>query len=217
MKTAIKEKQFGFTLIEVMLAMTLLSIMMALLFASLKISAESWNKGEAKIAEVNEKAVVYQFFKRHLPSIRPLWDDFTDDERRFSFQGERDKLQFASVFPASAGRKGFQLFEIVFDRADEGIIKVILTPFYPALDEQQWPQEEVILLENVETFKISYFGKEEIDSEGAWVDQWGEKEHLPALVKIKIELDNQGFWPEMIFALKLSLPDPDPDFTLDIR
>ncbi len=211
----IKGKQQGFTLIEVMLAMTLLSIMVALLFGSLKISAESWNKGEAKIAEVNEKAVVYQFFKRHLPSIRPLWDDFSDDERRFSFQGEQDKLQFVSVFPASAGRKGFQLFEIVFDRADEGIIKVMLTPFYPALDEQPWQQEEVILLENVETFKISYFGKEGFDSEAAWVGQWVEKEYLPALVKIKIDIDNHGFWPEMVFALKLS--ETEPDFTLDAK
>jgi len=66
-----KHRLAGFTLIEVMLAMTLLSIMVTLLFGSLKICAESWNRGEVKIAEVNEKAVVYQFFKRHLPSIRP--------------------------------------------------------------------------------------------------------------------------------------------------
>ncbi len=211
----IKQKQIGFTLIEVMLAMTLLSIMVALLFGSLKICAESWNKGEVKIAEVNEKAVVYQFFKRHFPSIRPLWDDFSDDERRFSFQGEQDRLQFVSVFPASTGRKGYQLFEIIFDKFDERLIKVRLTPFYPALDEQAWQQEEVILLEHIETFNISYFGKEDFNSEGGWVDQWLEKEHLPALVKISIGLDNQGFWPEMIFALKLSVPDPD--FTLDIR
>lgn len=39
----------GFTLIEVLLAMTLLSVMMTLLFVSLKICAESWEKGEKKI------------------------------------------------------------------------------------------------------------------------------------------------------------------------
>jgi len=204
----------GFTLIEVMIAMTLLSLMVALLFGSLKTSAESWNKGETKIAEVNEKAVVYQFFKRHLPSIRPLWDDFSDEERQFSFQGEQHKLQFVSVFPASAGRKGFQLFEIVFDD-NEGQVKVLLTPFYPAVDEQQWEEEEVVLLDNVEEFKISYFGMESMDSEGMWADSWREKENLPSLIKITINLDKPGFWPEMIFPLKLAAIKPD--LTLDSK
>ena len=197
-------KNTGFTLLEVMLAMTLLSIMVVLLFSSLKIGAESWNKGESKIAEVNEKAVVYQFFKRHLPSVRPLWDDFSDEERGFSFQGERDTFQFVSVFPVSAARKGLQLFKVFSDKSEKEVIKVILTPFYPTVEEEQWEPEEVVLLENVEEFEISYFGKEDFDSEVAWLDSWQEKEYLPALLKIKIVLKDHSYWPEMIFALKLS-------------
>jgi len=205
----------GFTLLEVMLAMTLLSIMVVLLFSSLKIGAESWNKGEKKIAEVNDKAVVYQFFKRHLPAIKPLWDDFSDDERVFSFQGETNKLQFVSIFPASAGRKGLQLFEVIFDKYDQGLVKVVLSPFYPALDEQQWEPEEVVLLEQVENFEISYFGKEMGESDGSWVDSWKQRETLPALLKIKITLENQSYWPEMIFALKLATVEAD--FELDTK
>ncbi len=61
-----KQQAQGFTLIEVLIAMTLLSMMMVLLFASLKICADSWEKGENKINEVNEFAVVYYFFNQHL-------------------------------------------------------------------------------------------------------------------------------------------------------
>ncbi len=66
----------GFTLIEVLIAMTLLSMMVVLLFASLRICAQSWEQGENKITEVNEVAVVYNFFQRHLSSAIPLWNDF---------------------------------------------------------------------------------------------------------------------------------------------
>ncbi|MFI3120724.1 MAG: type II secretion system protein, partial [Methylococcaceae bacterium] len=38
-------RQSGFTLIEVLIAMTLLSIMVVLLFASLRICAQSWEQG----------------------------------------------------------------------------------------------------------------------------------------------------------------------------
>ncbi len=203
-----KRKLSGFTLIEVMLAMTLLSIMVVLLFSSLKIGAESWNKGERKIAQVNEKAVVYQFFKRHLPSVQPLWDEFLADKRQFSFQGERDKLQFVSVFPASAGRKGLQLFNVVFDKAEQGIVKVILKPFYPTIDNEDWQSEEVVLLENVETFELAYFAKEDNAIDGVWSDNWQEKQSLPALVKIKLELADKSYWPEMVFALKLASEEP---------
>ena len=198
------QKNKGFTLLEVMLAMTLLSIMVVLLFSSLKIGAESWNKGESKIAEVNEKAVVYQFFKRHLPSIRPLWNDFSEDERSYSFKGERDTFQFVSVFPVSAARKGLQLFEVVPDKSEKGVIKVIVSPFYPTIEDQQWEPEEVVLLENVEEFEVSYFGKDDSNSEAVWLDSWQEKEYLPTLLKIKIVLEDHGYWPEMIFALKLT-------------
>jgi len=96
----------GFTLIEVLIALTLLSIMVVLLFGSLKICAESWEKGESKIAEVNEVAVVYNFFQRHLSAAKPLRNDFKE-ESTFSFQGNIQSLQFVGEFPASAGRAGY--------------------------------------------------------------------------------------------------------------
>lgn len=199
-----KHQTTGFTLLEVMLAMTLLSLMVVLLFTSLKIGAESWQKGEHKIAEVNEKAVVYQFFKRHLPTIKPLWDDFSDqDSRIFSFQGKKDSLQFVSAFPASANRKGLQLFKITYDRSETGTLKVSLNPFYPSSDDQQWQTENVTLLENVENFKLQYFDKQEIDS-GDWLDNWQDNEYLPSLIKIKITLADHSNWPEMVFAPKLA-------------
>lgn len=204
----------GFTLIEVMLAMTLLSIMVTLLFASLQVCAESWNKGEAKIAEVNEKAVVYQFFKRQLPSIRPLWDDFSEQgNRKFSFEGTHNTLQFVSTFPSGAGRKGLQLFEIKYDYRDDGLIKVNLSPFYPLGGDQK--EDEVILIEQVKSLKISYFQKGNINEEGEWESDWLNKEQLPSLIKIKIKLNNDSFWPDMIFALKLS--SASPEFSLDTR
>ena len=99
----------GFTLIEMLIAMTLLGIMVVLLFSSLKIAAESWNAGEGKIVEVNKKAVVYQFFKRHLTTIRPMlmpaglripkWRIAA----RNRLSGQRRRLAFVASLPASAG------------------------------------------------------------------------------------------------------------------
>ncbi len=205
----------GFTLIEVIIAMTLLSIMMALLFASMRISSESWQKGEAKIADVNNVAVVYQFFQQHLTTAKPLWDDFSEENKSLSFQGHKQSLQFVSSFPASAKKSGSQLFSLkLLSEKDENYIQVSIKPFFPAIKGEEWKPEEVTLLNHVKDISFSYLNVDETQPEGFWQDEWFNMEAMPRLVKIKIELDNGGFWPEMVFELKASNASPNSDSEL---
>jgi general secretion pathway protein J len=195
----------GFTLIEVLIAMTLLSIMVVLLFGSLKICADSWEKGESKIAEVNEVAVVYNFFQRHLSVAQPLWNDLSEEgERTFAFQGKAQSLQFVSAFPASAGRSGLQLFSLELQNEDnQQVINVTIIPFFPVVEGEEWHKEEVTLIKGVTEFTMAYYGSEGGDTE-TWQDQWLDREVLPRLLKINIELENGTFWPEMIIELKVT-------------
>jgi general secretion pathway protein J len=195
----------GFTLIEVLIAMTLLSIMVVLLFSSLKICADSWEKGESKITDVNEVAVVYNFFQRHLSEAKPLWNDFSsEEEKTFSFQGKAQSLQFISAFPASAGRSGLQLFSLdLQEEDDEQVIKITITPFFPVAEGKEWHKEEVTLIKHVNDFMLAYFGSDDGVSEGSWEKEWLDKEVLPRLVKINIKLENEIYWPEMIIDLKV--------------
>ncbi len=196
----------GFTLIEVLIAMTLLSIMVVLLFTSLKICAQSWEQGEKKMSDVNEVAAVYNFFQRHLPSATPLWNDFSKtDERTFSFQGKKQSLEFVSTFPASAGKSGMQLFSLdLVQKNNEQIINVTITPFFPVTDGEEWKKEEAILLRHVEDFSLSYFGPAEEGTTSIWQEEWLTKNSQPQLIKININTKNGIYWPEMIIELKLA-------------
>ena len=195
----------GFTLIEVLIAMTLLSIMVVLLFSSLKICADSWEKGESKITDVNEVAVVYNFFQRQLSVAKPLWNDFSGENKTFSFQGKTQSMQFVSAFPASAARSGLQLFSIDLETEDyDQVIKVTLTPFFPVAEGGEWHKEEVSLIKHVSDFTLAYFGSDDGVSEASWRKEWLNKEVLPRLVKINIKLENEIYWPEMIIDLKVT-------------
>ena len=206
----------GFTLIEVLIAMTLLSIMVVLLFSSLKICADSWEKGENKITDVNEIAVVYNFFQRHLSVALPLWNNFSEEKKTFSFQGNAHSLKFISAFPASADRSGLQLFSLDLQEEDnDQIIKVTLTPFFPAAEGEEWHNEEVTLIKHVNGFTMAYFGSDDGVSEGSWQEEWLDKEVLPRLVKINIELENGIFWPEMVIDLKVTGAANNADLNID--
>ncbi len=203
----------GFTLIEVLMVMTLLGVMMVLLFGSLKICADSWHKGENKIAQVNEVAVVYNFFQQHLAVAKPLLNDFkkSDLQAKLAFQGKKQSLQFVSSFPASVGKLGLQLFSISLDKEDNDkqVIKVTIKPFFPMENEDSdVHKEEVVLLNGVSDFSISYFGTDDgMDNDvnnASWRDEWLDKNAQPRLVKIAIKLDNDTFWPDMLIALKIT-------------
>ncbi len=199
-------KYFGFTLMEVLIGMSLLSVMMLLLFGTLRISVRNWDAGEQRILEVSETAATQNFFQRYLTSMRPLQDDFSEDETRFSFQGEDSNLRFVASLPASSGRQGLQFFSLKLKKYTEGdVLLVNIVPFFPLADGDEWKKEEVTLAENVSDFKLSYFGVlDEDDTDPSWHDQWLEQNRLPSLVKVEMEFDNGMLWPEMVVALKLA-------------
>ena len=181
----IVHRRNGFTLIEVLIAMTLLSVMVVLLFSSLRTAAESWNAGESKVAEANNKAVVYQFFKRHLTTIRPLpmlgTEQSFNPENQQAFQGLQQSLRFVAGLPAASARKGLQLFNIALDPANSSTLLVTLTPYRQSdTDVNFEPDRPEVLLDNIAGLRFSYFGKTEDIAELQWRDEWTIADRSPS-------------------------------------
>jgi len=199
----------GFTLIEVLIAMTLLSVMVVLLFSSLRTAAESWNAGENKVAEVNAKAVVYQFFKHHIAGIRPLpmlnsTQNFLPENQQ-AFQGNAQSLRFVAALPAASARKGLQIFTIAMDSADRSILLVSLSPYRQNdTDAVVEPVRPEVLLENIAEFRFAYFGQTEDVAVQQWRNEWTIADRLPRLIKVSIQLADGSYWPEMVFPLKIT-------------
>jgi len=187
----------GFTLIEVLIALSLLSVMMLMLFAGLRIGAKSWDKGESKLVQVTEMTSVHNFFHNQLAASLPLWDDFTDKNKQFSFQGTPTTLQFVASLPASSKRLGLQRFNI---RLKNNKIEVAIKPFYPSLDSNQWKIEVVTLIDNIASLNIAYFGNENIKEHPQWQASWNY-DHLPKLIAIEIESLKKNYWPKIVLKL----------------
>ncbi len=210
MKSVMTAKQRGFTLLEVLLGMSIMSIMMLLLFASLRICVQNWNAGEKKIAQVSEAAIVQNFLRNKLHATLPLDADFFEDPQ-FSFQGDKQKLQFVSAMPASASRLGLQLFNLSMKQSsgEEGqALLVDIQPFFPQGDDaEEWSEEQVVILEKIRRLSFAYFGPEGDDAgeddNSSWQDDWLERERLPRLVSIDVELINGDVWPQLVVSLKV--------------
>ncbi len=199
-------KQPGFTLLEVLIGMSLLSVMMLLLFASLRICVQNWNAGENKIAQVSQAAIVQNFLRNKLHATLPLEDGFSE-EQQFSFQGEEDWVQFVAAMPASASRLGLQIFKLslVSSTKNKGTdLLVDIKPFFPQAEAEEWGEEQVVILKNIQRLSFAYFGDDDFNGESAWQSEWLEKHVLPKLVSIDVELTNGEVWPKVVVALKVN-------------
>lgn len=195
----------GFTLIEVLIGLALLGIMMVLIFSVLRTGARSWEGGEKRTTQSSQMLIVSNFLRTRLTETRALFDDFSEDERLFAFQGSEDELRMVSALPASTGRGGLRLFTLAIAKdGRQKNLSIALKRFYPSFDDVEEEIEDVVVVENIEKIQLSYFGSDDPGDDPDWQKDWEEKQTLPFMVKIEIQLKNQEPWPEIIVTPKIT-------------
>lgn len=198
-----RPRQAGFTLLEVMIASVLLAVMMTLLLAGMRLGADSWEQGERLAERATRMLVADNFFRSHLSDVKPLFDTSANAlgvagaPARLLFRGGPDFLEYAGTLPPQV-RGGMYKFRLYFVQEDgRSDLKLALRPFSPtaATDE---PIEDVLVLENVESLRFSYYKVSNVQNEPSrWVEQWQENS-LPALVRVEIVLAGEPAWPPIL-------------------
>jgi general secretion pathway protein J len=208
--------QRGFTLLELLVAITLLGVLMAALFGALRLGARVWETGEERLDAAARVQVVQDFLRRQLGQSVPLTAiaDQPRDSGAILFIGGSDRLRFVSLLPAHLGG-GAQLLELALRQPashGEAVDLVLrMQPLDLTGDGPASPQpEERILIEGIDRLEIAYFGPERPDAEPRWWHEWQNQSVLPALVRMRVGFP-QGDgrrWPELIVGLMVDLPPP---------
>lgn len=190
----------GFTLLEMLIAMTLLGFILALLFGGLRLGSRSWDAGEARSTNSTHLALVQGFLRRELSQVHPFrWKKKVDTE--LAFEGESAKLRFVAPVSARLGPGGLYLIslELVTDKEGSQLVmkRVIPEPDstdFSALDSA----ENVVLAEHVESISFAYFGVETKEAEPQWADKWDSPKFLPYMIRMKVKFSNGRDWPDLV-------------------
>lgn len=210
---AYRKTQSGFTLLEILIGMVLMSIMMTLLFGSIRMGARVWDTGEKRAASVDRMLIIQNFLRQHLATARPVFDDFSSEDSVFSFSGTESSLQFVSDLPSSARRGGIHQFNLeVVKEEDSNVLYAKLKIFYPPLDGVDAAIEDVRLISEIDSMVVAYYGLDDFDveaSDARWMDEWQDRDYMPILIKIVIQMSDGTYWPPIIVSPKLVSIDPD--------
>ena len=198
----------GFTLIELTVALLLLALMSAVLYGSLSLSADSWDKGEAKAQQSGDMRQTEEFLRQTLAAQHPLRLHKVLEQPLY-FAGANDTLAFAAAVPGRAGG-GIYYFRIAAV-ADGDSSKLVLSraiPDYAALAVPQFnDSDKSVLAEGIAQVKFAYFGRDPDANDTVLPtrrDRWDDPQTLPLLIRMDVKTAKGSSWPSLLVEPKLA-------------
>lgn len=202
-------RQDGFTLLEILVAMTLLGLVMVMIFGGLRLGARVWEAGDERAEARARIEIVQRFLRTYVNQAHPLMQADQDTNQQVAFVGHRDGVEFATLMPPHLSAGGFNHLAVstADDGAGTGRNLVVRFALLKRDDDNSAvlagaeEAEPTVLLDRITAAEFSYYGAHNKDDEPEWSDRW-EGELLPLLVRLRVRFaDGDGrTWPELTMA-----------------
>jgi len=206
----------GFSLVEILLALTLMSMLLGLAYGGLRASIRATDKGQVILEDSGRVRMAQQFVRKQLSQMMPLvFEESEDRIVRSVFQGEQSKIRFVAPMPGYLGFGGPQIQELAIVDGDKGLELVISHALLQGFEEQQlYEREPIVLVANIKSAEFSFLGLDENGQLMPWATDWVETGVLPEAVSLKIEFNEDVYiqWPVLTAAARV---DPTALFGLD--
>lgn len=194
------KRQAGFTLLELLIAVTLLGLLMAALFGGLRLGVRAWEVSGERLDANARMEMVQHFLRGRLTQIYPVVGG-TGRRSYLVFRGEPDELTFVTLLSERLG-VGLALMSIRPGGEDQRSLQLRWRAFGAAAEEtaDMEATQTHTLLDGVERVEFRYYGTFEEGTPGAWHDEWIEATTLPKLIRMRVVFapDDGRIWPDLV-------------------
>jgi general secretion pathway protein J len=195
-------RQVGFTLLELVVAITLMGLVLVVLYGGLRLGLNSWDSGEARAEATNRLRLVEEFLRRQLAQSLTVYRTDDQQERSVVFAGQANTIEFVAPMLAQLGQGGLYRVRI---EASDGRLWIRWRPYLPA-DPNAGEERETVLLEGISGIEWAYFGSErDDDPQPQWRSAWASPARRPLLVRLNLTLQGES-WPDLVVALSEGPP-----------
>lgn len=198
----------GFTLLEILIAVTLLALMVTLAMGALRTAVRATRSGEALIERTDRMRTAQEFLRRQLSHAMPLpFERLEDSGENRVFVADRGGLRFVAPMPGYLSRGGPHVQWLSFVRDRDGMRLEFdhaqLNGYDPDDPKGDSKREPVVLLDG---FREGHFEYRALDEQGeldAWGANWDDAQRLPMLVRLVLEFetDSRQRWPNLEIPL----------------
>lgn len=205
-------RQSGFTLLEMLIAMTLLALVMAMVFGALRLGARAWEASDTSATNLARLEAVHGFLRRSLAASATVLASDDRGKRQILFTGDADGLEFVTLMPPYLGIGGYHRLTLtVAGEGKDRRLRLHRRLYQGGGDGTDvgaaaGDGEETVLMEGIAGIELSYFGALDSTSEPQWHEGWREAAALPELIRLRVRFvkDDRRRWPELVVRPQLS-------------
>lgn len=199
-------KQQGFTLLELLIAMSLLTLLMLGLGSTLLTVAQTQSRVEGRLTQIEQQRVAVGFLRTLFGKVSLQKDRNTpvssSGKMRTFFKGEANAVQWLGIMPSRfgvGGRTHFRLgLRLNAQTAANDLILWYL-PWEPEPKSLDFSQATAYVLEkNVQSMKLAYQDDRVLGEQ--WREQWLDEDGLPSTIELSVETTTSR-WRKTIIAV----------------
>lgn len=201
----------GFTLVEMLVAISVAALLVSLVYGSVRVGQRSAAALNGRIEGTEVMRIGWQYLHGALTRARPVLESM-QSENPTGFHGEAGRLSFIADMPAYVGLGGLVRIRLDTAEADAGTRLIVSRERFGAesVRHSEGSVEQAVLLDELDRMALAYFGQKEPDEAPAWHAGWDGPEYLPNLVRIEIKPLGERAWPVLIARpLSGSVPLPE--------
>lgn len=183
-----KQRAAGFTLLELVVALSLVSLLSLVAFMALNLSLKAVRRGQAAAESLQELRVGQSFLERSLSSATVGIKEVKEAQKYFF--GEPQQMRFFTFLPLEAhSLGGIYHWRILVgrDEAGQGVVAVEQCKSVNWIRDNEGVEIRQILLKNISSVRFFY------GHDGKEYDHWDARKDggLPQWVKIQLALGGQ--------------------------
>jgi prepilin-type N-terminal cleavage/methylation domain-containing protein len=220
-------REAGFSLLEVIVAVTLVALIAVSLWAAFRVTVRSWNRG-TEFIDINQRnRTILDLVKKQVAStyalIAPI-DLQTGGAIYPIFNGEESSLQFITLtslrFHENPGLTMVS-YDVIRDR--NGVLSLVERETrYLGLDPQQAnalsgrDEQSITVFEGLESFSFEYFDPGNQERPSQWMKSWNGRElgRVPTAVSMTmVARDSRGGMLNRHLVIPINARPYDPRLT----
>jgi len=203
-------KQAGFTLLELLVAITIVSLLSTTILFGWRIAANAWGRASELVEEQRRVAATHQVLQEQMAAMVPYSPWTRQGMQDVFFQGEPQTARFLSRYSLE-NRAGSGLYLIEYEIAEQmdGTCQLLMNEaplrnpdeaggVFASVEQSAAgpilrfvPVERTaktrVLLEGLEECRLEYYRPAGPQEPGAWVEQWTSRGvELPRCMAIRI-------------------------------
>ena len=184
MSRGVHVRTAGFTLLELMIALSIVGVLLAIAFGGLRMGIVAWSRGEDRAEIQQHDRGLSQIMVRTVGAAYPYRGPLGDtSEKRLLFRGAEHRVEFVSQTPAfpSPIPTAFTAVVIALEDDAQGRALVVRQRILP--NREPFTKAAVVLRDpTIQDLELRYLA-----DEGNWTETWDpdDEKKLPSAIRIR--------------------------------